>query len=271
MDKEIKQKTEETEKLSGLINRIAEVLLQSSGVIMVKLRQNLEEAIRSGDLDINDLALTEYEESSFFPADTELGLSNSIGEPFTSVKISGLNVKKGLKHFGDTDEYIRILRSYTASTRSRLASLQTVNEENLSKYEISVHGIKGASNGIFADNVGKLAGALENAAVVGDLDFINENNPPFLDAAYTLVRDLEKLFNKIDSAKPRLAKEKPDKALLMKLQSACQMYDIEVIEATMEQIGSCQYETDNDLVAWLKENVEVMNYELIVERLSAAL
>jgi len=76
-----------------------------------------------------------------------------------------LDVEKGIQRFGgDRESYMQILRSFTASARSLLTSVRGVTEDNLANYAINVHGIKGSSRSIFADNTGNMAEDLEKAA-----------------------------------------------------------------------------------------------------------
>ena len=184
--------------------------------------------------------------------------------------IDGLNIEKGLKHFANDKEwYLRILRSYTASTRTKLALLEIPYTENPQQYQTTVHGVKGASLGIFADEIGLYAKKLEKAADEGDVEYINKNNPVFLDTAYKFITGLENFFIRLDSKIEKSKKDKPDKALLTKLLAACRIYDMVEIEAAMTEIAKHQYEADDGLVLWLKKNVEEMNYEKIEEKLLA--
>jgi CheY-like chemotaxis protein len=112
-------------------------------------------------------------------------------------KISGLNILKGLERYHNDDEmYLKIMRSYTASVRSMLDSIATVSEDRIGNYEIIVHGIKGASLDIFAEELGKSAKALEDAAKAGDLMFVSENTEVFLTMLGNLVNAIEEVVFK---------------------------------------------------------------------------
>jgi len=72
----------------------------------------------------------------------------------------------------------------------------------------------------------------------------------------------------LDFVNPKPTKDKPDAAVLLRLVAACEAYDMDEVDAAMEEITSCQYESDDGLADWLQENVDLMNYDEIVERLS---
>jgi CheY-like chemotaxis protein/HPt (histidine-containing phosphotransfer) domain-containing protein len=185
-------------------------------------------------------------------------------------KITGLNIAEGLERFdGDEKTHLKLLRSYASSVRSLLGSIEIVNENTLKNYEIAVHGIKGASFDILAEQVGKKSHDLEQAAKNGDFKFVVEHNPTFLETTWQLVHDLENLFFAIEAANPRPIKARPDNEALLKLLVACKEYDMDGADTAMAEIDNFRYESDDGLVDWLRDNVDVMNFEDIVERLSS--
>jgi hypothetical protein len=150
-----------------------------------------------------------------------------------------------------------------------LEAVETVTEAGIMDYKIKVHGIKGASYDIFADEIGKEAEILEHAAVDGDLGLILERNPAFLDAAGNFLNNIDEvlsLFVKDETSKP--VKDTPDNELLLKLLEACKVYDMGAAEAIMAEIDEYQYTADDGLAAWLRENVDMMNFKEVEERLS---
>ena len=188
-----------------------------------------------------------------------------------SKKISGLDVTKGIERFhGDKEVYLQVLQSYAGNTPPLLKSAKAVTEENLSDYAIVVHGLKSSSRGIGAEPVGVRAEALEKAAKEGNFEFVKANNAEFVEAAEKLVNALNDMFRKISSEKQKPKKDKPDRQLLLKLSGACKDYNIAEIEGIMSELDSFEYKFDKILIAWLRENVEQMNYEEIMEKLSGS-
>jgi len=184
-------------------------------------------------------------------------------------RISGLDMNKGLERFGSEESYLEVLRSYAANTPPLLKTAKEVNENNLADYAIAVHGIKGSSRGICADIAASVAEALEKAAKVENFDFVNANNMAFVKTIENLVEQIEDMLDEIAKHNPKPKKDKPEKELLLKLLSACENYDIDEIDTAITEIKSFEYVNDNELVAWLRENVDQMNYAQIVEKLLA--
>ncbi|MCL2185148.1 MAG: transporter substrate-binding domain-containing protein [Treponema sp.] len=204
------------------------------------------------------------------------------GKRLLEKKIDGIDIAKSLEVYeGDGDTFLKILRSYVSSVRSMLKAIETysssetngsgfgIKEEKLVDYKIRVHGIKGTSLDINAEQIGKKAALLENAAKSGNLSFINEETQPFLEIAWKLINDLESMISAIDKENPKPKKDKPDKEVLSKLLTSCKDYDMDGADAAMAQIEQFQYEADDGLVDWLRENIDRMNFKQIVEKLAA--
>ena len=189
-------------------------------------------------------------------------------------QIDGLDILKGLERFdGNEETYLKFLRSYVTSMRSLLGTLKTVDiktadREILKNYEIIIHGIKGASSDIFAGQVDADAYALEIAAKAGDVDYMNKHHPAFLETAWKLVHDLEAVFSARAAENPKPKKDKPDDAALSKLLAACRRFDMEGTDTAMAEISRYHYESDDGLADWLHDNVDLMHFEEIAERLS---
>ena len=180
-----------------------------------------------------------------------------------------INVEKGLKRFNsDKDVYLGVLRSFAANTRPLLEKILEVNEENLPGYTITVHGIKGSSRGIFAEEVGAKAEALEKAGKSGDFEFVRGNNPEFIELVQTLIDDIETALKNINLKNPKPKKDKPDEEVLKNLFAACKKYDMDGVDVAMAEIERYDYNVDGEIVGWLRVNVDETNFAKIVEELS---
>jgi CheY-like chemotaxis protein len=170
-----------------------------------------------------------------------------------SRKPAGLDIKKGIKRFGGDEElYLDVLRSYVLNTGPLLQSLEKLSGDNLPDYAVTVHGIKGASLGIFADMIGSSAEALENAAKAGDYEYVKTHNRTFIGAVRKLICDLEDMLSAADAENIKPGKDKPDVKMLSKLLAACESYDMDGVDSAMEEIESYQYESNGELVLWLR-------------------
>ena len=78
---------------------------------------------------------------------------------------------------------------------------------------------------------------------------------------------LRDMLDKIAAGKVKPKKDKPDDEVLARLLAACENYDIDEIDAMMTEIENYTYESNADLVVWLRENVNQMNYTQIIEQL----
>ncbi|MCL2261434.1 MAG: ATP-binding protein, partial [Fibromonadales bacterium] len=183
--------------------------------------------------------------------------------------IAGLNIPEGLRRYNDDEVmYLKVLSLYVSNIGSMLNTIEVVNEDKLNDYRITVHGIKGASLDVFAGQVGEAAYKLEMAAKSGDLSYIKTYNAQFIDSARKLISGIESVVLSINAENPKPQKEKPDPEVLLKLLTACKDYDMKGADAAMEEIEMYKYTADDDLAIWLRENVDMINFTQIVQKLS---
>jgi HPt (histidine-containing phosphotransfer) domain-containing protein len=188
------------------------------------------------------------------------------------VHLVGLDMEKGIKKFGgDPGEYFNILRSYVKNIRPLLESISNVRRDRLAGYAITVHGIKGASRGVFADMVGDAAESLEKAAKSGDWGFVNHHHRKFLDTVWRLINDIEVLISDFDAENQKPMKDTPDTETLSKLLAACESYDMDGVDEAVDELDRFTYMDDDGLVEWLIENTGMMNCKEVIKRLKALL
>jgi signal transduction histidine kinase/CheY-like chemotaxis protein/HPt (histidine-containing phosphotransfer) domain-containing protein len=191
-----------------------------------------------------------------------------VKEKFTDElpQIDGVDFKAGLERFGgDQDIYRSVLQSYVANTGQLVEQARAVTADTLASYAILVHGIKGASYGIEARDVGKQAEALELAAKGGDFDFVCQHNSPFISAIEKLLADFTAFALPGGGDKERRAA--PDAAVLARLEEAAANFRIDEMEEAMRELERYSYETQADLVDWLSDQVNRMGFAEIRGRL----
>jgi CheY-like chemotaxis protein len=188
-----------------------------------------------------------------------------------SYYIDGLDLVKGLARYeGKESIYIPLLRSFVRHTPLMLESLKNPTEENLANYAIKVHGLKGACAGICANKVSNLALAQEMAAKKPDLEAVLSQNEDFISAAEMLIRELGILlrnFPTFKDDKTRELKITPDITTLEHLSSACQSFKNSEIQKNLKSLEAFEYQEDSDLVDWLREQADNIEYDAMVERL----
>ena len=184
-------------------------------------------------------------------------------------RIDGADLQEALKRFsGDEESFLQVLHSYAANTPILLEAAKIITKENLSDYAIKVHGIKSSSRSINAEAIGDRAEALEKAAKEGNIDFVNANNATFIEVVERLISELNNMLKQKSLKKPKPKKDRPDKKVLDRLIAACVAYDMDGVDAAMTELELYEYESDGGLAVWLRENVDMMNFAEVIEKLS---
>jgi len=224
------------------------------------------------DVVIREWVRDKEQEKMYKQADEqELPAENESGKNWQAFRkgIPGVDIEKGIKRFGSDEEmYLEVLRSFVRNTPPLIESSKIIKKDNLSEYEIIVHGIRGSSRSLFADGVADMAEALEKAASKGDYDYIIANNLDLTGAAENLITNIKKLIEEVEADNLKQIKEKPDNETLKRLRQACVNYEMLNVDAALEELEAFDYKTDGELVLWLRTNVEQMNFDEIIEKLS---
>jgi CheY-like chemotaxis protein len=113
---------------------------------------------------------------------------------FTGKEIEGIDLAAGMERYGDDSVYLEILRSYAASMPDFLHTLRDVSAETLDAYTITVHGIKGSSRQICAEEAGREAEILERAAGAKDWETIKTRNGGFIKTMERLLQNLNRFL-----------------------------------------------------------------------------
>ena|GEM_PF-2134955 len=191
-------------------------------------------------------------------------------------KISGLDIAQGLERFDDDEAtYLKLLRSYISSIRSIAGALDVIGEaelpqQELARYILTVHSIKGTSLDLSAVPVGNEAAALEKAARAGDIGFLRERNPAFRTAVLKLLDDMDGLVQSC-AVESKSKRDKIEDGLIAQLVTACQNYDMDGADRVMAEIDKHQYELDAELADWLRESVDAAEFEEIIEKFSSTI
>jgi signal transduction histidine kinase/CheY-like chemotaxis protein len=218
---------------------------------------------------------------AWIPADKKIQRSgdddgdDDSGGLLESCAVEGLDLKMGKERYREKT-YLEVLRSYAVHTPGLLEKLKkltrgTLNEETIGEYTITVHGLKGSTYGICANGIAKQAEGLEHAARSGDKEYIGQKNGIFIETVKTLLEKIRELLAKAaeeEDEKPRIAA--PDPALLARLLEACKRYRSNVMEEILTKLESSEYENGGELVMWLREQADNLEYDAIRARLESA-
>jgi CheY-like chemotaxis protein len=186
-------------------------------------------------------------------------------------RVNGIDFEGGIQRYGGEDVYLRILRSYVVHAPELLEKLRGLSPETLPEYAITVHGYKGASYGICAAGIGKEAEGLELAAKAGDYEKVKAGNAAFIQDAEALLAALERLLSAAVGTAEKQKAPAPDKALLGKLLDASKHFKPTVMEDVLLKLEQYEYASGGDLISWLREQLDNLEYDAIRERLEAAL
>ena len=183
--------------------------------------------------------------------------------------VLGVNIEKGLARFyNDKSAYLDVLRSYARNTQALLEASRKPDKNNLEDYTTTVHGIRGSSSGIGAEETATLAEALEKAAITGDFDYIAAHNENLTVTARKLISDIDSMLDEFDDDNRKPKKNRPDTVTLNKLRIACDNFDMGSVDAALEELERYDYDADGELIVFLRANVEQMNFDEIIKKLS---
>jgi len=203
---------------------------------------------------------------------------DNVGQPdiFKDVVIDGIDLKKGQETFPD-NKYLDVLRAWCMHTPGLLEKLRNLangqfTDDDIGEYTIAVHGLKGSSYGICAQSIGKKAETLEAASRRKDIEFVKANNRILLEEAAAMHQKLGELLASVEentAAKP--SAKSPDAELLRQFLDACKQFKSSLMEEIFEKIDGYKYETGGDLVKWLREQMDNLEYEAMEQRLTEEL
>jgi PAS domain S-box-containing protein len=194
----------------------------------------------------------------------------SSGGFLETAKLEGMDFETGLKRYGSEEIYMKVLQSYVTHSPELLDKLRSLTRETLPDYAVTVHGLKGASYGVCANETGKGAEELEHAAKAGDYEKVRAKNATFIAKAAALLDGLRKLLESAAAGGEEKRKAAaPDRELLEKLLDASRRFKPAIMEEVMTELESCEYESGGELIPWLREQLDNLEYDAIREKLES--
>ncbi|MCL1832739.1 MAG: hypothetical protein FWG45_07535, partial [Oscillospiraceae bacterium] len=185
------------------------------------------------------------------------------------IHIPGLDAAKALRSFGGgMDVFVASMRSFVTHTPKLLDELQRVTADTISESGvINAHGLKGSSSNIRAEHLRAAAASMEAAARAGNFAKFSNQLVPIIKTTKELITDISAWLyaHSEQNGKPHQAA--PDDALLAKLRTCCENYDMSGIDDVMDALEEHDYDTDGNLVEWLREKVDMMELDEVIERL----
>ncbi|MDR1650208.1 MAG: response regulator [Synergistaceae bacterium] len=193
--------------------------------------------------------------------------------------VDGVDLAEGYARYEDENIYLGVLRTYVKSTPQLLNKMRIISRDKLSDYAVTIHGIKGSSYGICAMTAGKWAERLEAAAKNGDLELVLSENSDFIRMMERLMSSLSQFLDgsakKEESLKqPSPGRNKvfePDRQVLEKMFTACKQYDLNAMDQYLMELEGFDYEFGSELVSGLREQMDNLEYDAILDHLSRTL
>jgi len=184
------------------------------------------------------------------------------------ISIFGVDTERGLSYYGDElDIYLPLLHSYILNTPVSLGKIRTVTPETLKEYVVTIHGLKGTSASIGAETAREAASNLETMARAGDLDGILANNETFIKETEKIVAGIKDWLDDYDDKNRKPLLKAPNPEVLERLRQGCQNFNMRDIDKAMSELESTGYEQNADLVAWLREKINISEFSEVVEKI----
>ncbi|MDR3255153.1 MAG: response regulator [Synergistaceae bacterium] len=183
--------------------------------------------------------------------------------------VEGIDLAAGVLRYGKTTSFLSVLKSFVTHTPLLLDTLRDPSV-SLRNYAIAVHGLKGSSYGICADEVGRCAEELEAAAKAGDGKTVRANNARLIELTESTLSRLASLLRSVEKKiTPKEHAAAPDENLLEKMKDAASRFKTSIIKEALDELERFEYDSGGELVEWLRGQIDDLEYDAILERLSA--
>jgi CheY-like chemotaxis protein len=188
----------------------------------------------------------------------------------SSFHVKGIDFDMGVVRYGTESIYLQILGSYAASTPELLDKLRYPTENDLAAYAIFVHGLKGSSRAICANEIEQAAEKLEFAAKARNFKAVSAQNNAFIKSVEVLLAELSAFLegakNKI-GLRQKERRPTPSEALLSQMREAAQHFKASAIEEILSDLERYDYDSGGDVVTWIRERMDNLDYDAIAEKL----
>jgi signal transduction histidine kinase/DNA-binding NarL/FixJ family response regulator len=224
------------------------------------------------DLTLNAWIRNKQSEETLKRAEEEWAAKaeNRTGPPagiFDGLWMEGIDLADGRERYNSDAAFLEIIRSYCVHTPDLLEKIRRFSVKNLHQYAVNVHGLKGSSYGICANEIGKYAEAMEMAAKAEDIETIKEKNGGLIEKTEKLLKSLNEILQNNDQKKEKPRAAAPNQSLLIKLLEGCKRYKLALMEEALTELEKYNYDTGGELVTWLRNEFDNLEYDNIRERL----
>ena len=184
-----------------------------------------------------------------------------------------LDTKHAVKSLGSPELLRSIVEEYYKAGIGNYEGIkEAYDKEDVKDFTIRVHALKSSSRQIGALELGDRAEALEKAGKNEDIDFIKANTDELLDKYKELIDSLSHVFPESeDDADLPLISDEDLKALLEKLKTACDDFDMDAMDEIGKEIKEHSWPdyAKDDLTTLCDaiDRMEIITCEEIVDKI----
>jgi CheY-like chemotaxis protein/two-component sensor histidine kinase len=195
-------------------------------------------------------------------------------------EVEGVDMAEGLERLaGDASLFLEVLEAFVRFTPKVLEQVRRGPEQNtLKDYAVAVHGVKGSCYNIGARHVGALAERQELAAKAGNLMETRAGHSNFMETSEKLVSRLRRLLDSVgemddgqDFGEVICQEGSPPLETLEMIYRASENFDVAAIDELVTSMERQNYESGTELIDWLREQTDNLEYESITEKLAKVL
>lgn len=184
---------------------------------------------------------------------------------------SWIDISLGIKNSGDLEGYLPLLRLFYESLEDRAAEIDGLYEAgNITDYTIKVHALKSSARLVGAMAFGQAAQQLEDAGKNGDMEYIKEHHPSFMETYRSFKEPLSQVFTPNDQDTEKM---EADLDLLEdaygEIQAAAEDMNIELLENIFTELEEYRIpKQEADFYQNIKKAAERLDYDGILALLA---
>lgn len=177
------------------------------------------------------------------------GIVENLAEQFGSTVY--VDFSAGVEKLRNCEAYCNILATYCRSAAEKLHDLPELLDTDLDRFIIEVHGLKGASGGISAMFIAKVASQLEALAKANCITKVREELPGFLKVLEATTTEIYNFIAKSTTQNTMPSDEVKEKEfkngalsieLINSVKEAFLDFDTKKLSSVFEQYGNYNYE-----------------------------
>jgi CheY-like chemotaxis protein len=193
----------------------------------------------------------------------------------TVLNIPGLDTAKGLVMTGGKEEgYRAVLATFQKDAHERMWLMQNALDAGaVHDFVIHVHALKSASASIGGAEVSSRAAALEGAGKMGDMIFIKDNLPVFLEMLTELVKNIHKVVEPQKAANQNMFSASADTPnskflpLFHELAEALKFKNASEIDRLIKELGEKPLDAKTrEVLERISDDILVTEYDRAIKR-----